>query len=221
MVTHYGLLSEEKQSHAEVWKAYKTLLKLSDHRARALLILENCNSEDLTSYFTFPQCGHVALIVVTRQPDKVFTKRQQGMMHLTIELSRFSSAESKECFADLTGQEKTPVEVLEMHRVVLSHLNNFPLAIQVAKALLKNFTNECVAKNQTCKIPDFFRRAFASQHGSDKSNDRFRVPGVCLAEGPVQTCVNASVISTLILFSLRIIQSRQDLQDLVYLTALP
>ena len=203
VVTHYGLLSEEKQSRAEVWKAYKILLKLTDHRARALLILENCNSEDLTSYFTLPQCGHVALIVVTRQPDKVFTKRQQGMMHLTIELSRFSSAESKECFADLTGQEKTPVEVLEMHRVVLSHLNNFPLAIQVAKALLKNFTNECVAKYQT----------FFEEH-SHHSMDPTKMIGLALSSE------NASVISTLISFCLRIIQSRQDLKDFVYLTAL-
>ena len=203
VVTHYGFLSEEKQLHAGVLKAYKIFLKLSDHRARALLILENCNSEDLTNYFTLPRCGHVALIVVTRQPDKVFTKRQQGMMHLTIELSRFSSAESKECFAELTGQEKTPVEVLEMHRVVLSHLNNFPLAIQVAKALLKNFTNECVAKYQT-----FFEEH--SHHNIDPTK----------MIGLASSSENASVILTLISFSLRIIHGRQDLQDLVYLTAL-
>ena len=203
VVTHYGFLSEENQSHAEVWKAYKTFLKLSDHRVRALLILENCNSEDLTSYFTLPQCGHVALIVVTRQPDKVFTKRQQGMMHLTIQLSRFSSAESKECFAELTGQEKTPVEVLEMHRVVLSHLNNFPLAIQVAKVLLKNFTSEWVAKYQT----------FFEEH-SHHSMDPTKMIGLA------SSSENASVILTLISFALSIIQSRQDLQDLVYLTAL-
>ena len=147
VVTHYGLLYENKPwlLHDEVWKAYKNLLKLSDHRI--LLIVENCNSEDLASYITTPQCDHMSVIIVTQQPDKVFTKRQQGMMHLTIELPLFSPAESKECLAELTGRE-TPVEVLEMLKLILSDLNNFPLAVQGAKALLKHFTSECVAKYQ-------------------------------------------------------------------------
>ena len=200
VVTHYGLLSEENQSHDEVWKAYKNLLKLSDHRI--LLILENFNSKDLTSYFTVPQCGHVALIIVTRQPDKVFTKCQQGMMHLTIELPLFSSAESKECLAELTGKE-TPLEVLEMHKLILSHLNNFPLAVQVAKALLRNFTSECVAKYHT-----FYKEY------SHSSMDPTEMIGLA------SSSENASVISSLISFALSIIQNQQDVQALVYLTAL-
>ena len=181
-------------------KAYKNLLELSHHRI--LLILENFNSEDLTSYFTVPQCDHVSLIIVTRQPDKVFTKRQQGMMHLNIELPHFSSAESAECLAELTGKE-TPLEVLEMHKLILSHLNNFPLAVQVAKALLRNFTSECVAKYH----------AFYEEY-SHSSMDPTEMIGLA------SSSENASVISSLISFALSIIQNQQDVQALVYLTAL-
>ena len=142
VIRHYGLLWKEKLSYENAFEVFN-LLELSDHRF--LLILENFNTVDLTSYFTIRPCDHVSLIIVTRQPEHVFTKRLQGMLHLTIELPLFSSAESVECFAELAGRE-TPVEVLEMRKLFLSHLNNFPVVVQVAKALLKNFTSECVAE---------------------------------------------------------------------------
>ena len=199
VIRHYGLLSKEKLSYENVVEAYN-LLELSDHRI--LLILENFNSVDLTSFFTVPQWDYVALIIVTRQPEHVFTKRLQGMLHLTIELPLFSSAESAECFAELTGKE-TPVEVLEMHRVILSHLNNFPVAVQVAKALLKNFTSECVAEYES-----FFKE---HPHG---------IVGATEMRDLALSSETASAISTVVSFALSIIRNRQDIHDLGYLTAL-
>ena len=199
VVTHYGFLSKEELSYENVFEAYN-LLELSDHRF--LLILENFNSVDLTSFFTVGQCDHVSLIIVTRRPEHVFTKRLQGMLNLTIELPLFSSAESEECFAELTGKE-TPVEVLEMHRVVLSHLNNFPVAVQVAKALLKNFTSECVAEYES-----FFKE---HPHG---------IVGATEMKDLALSSENASAISTVVSFALSIFRNRQDIHALGYLTAL-
>ena len=208
IMTHYELLSEVSRSEAETTEIINKFLHLGSGN-RLLLVVENCNSDDLVKLLEIPEREDVSLIIITRQcgVDLSYSELPLELIDLMVYLTPFSAEESGQKVAELAGRGAPKEEIEQsVSELVLSLTNNFPAAIQVAKSLLlHNLTGDSISELQT------FARNMPSQ-------------GIVISSDELTDLVfssrNALAVSTVVQFAMNLLERHHALRMLAYMAAI-